>query len=210
VKECIVRYLKNILAISLLAVVPVTGAMAQTVESPWRVHVGAHVVDPTSGAGRLAGMKASVDSSTRPSISVEYMLTNAWSIEALAALPFKHEVSLAGQKAVSAKQLPPVLGVNYHFLAGSKVSPFLGVGVNYTHFYDAKGKGALDGAHVDLGDSWGVAWHGGVDIAIDSRWMVTADLRYIDIDTKAKVGGAKVGTAHVDPWVYGISIGYSF
>lgn len=202
------RHLKY-LAASIALMVP-AAAFAQAAVSPWDVHVGVHKVDPTSDSGRLAGMKTRVDSNSRPTVSLEYHIDPAWSIEALAAWPFTHHVSLAGQRAVTVKQLPPVVGVNYRFLPAATVSPFVGVGVNYTHFYDAKGQGPLDGARVDLDDSWGVAWHAGVEFHIDAHWSATIDARYIDIDTKVKVGGAHVGTASIDPWVYGASIGYRF
>lgn len=204
------RNLKSIAVASLLCMAPVTAAVAQSVESPWRLHVGAHVVDPTSGNGDLAGMTSRVGSSTRPTLSLEYMIAPAWSVELLAAIPFRHDVRLDGQRAVSVKQLPPVLGMNYYFMAGRKISPFLGVGVNYTRFFDAKGHNALQGADVDLGSSWGIAWHGGVDFVIAPRWTFTVDARYMDIDSRVKVGGARVGTAHIDPWVYGLSFGYRF
>jgi len=205
-----VYHFKKFIVAGALCAAPVGGAIAQSVESPWIVHVGVHVVDPKSNTGDLAGMSASTTRSMRPSVSIEYVLTPSWSIEALAALPFHHDVRLDGQRAASVKQLPPVVGVNYHFLAGQKVSPFVGVGVNYTHFFDAKGRNVLQGTRVSLDDSWGIAWHGGVDIALDTRWTVTADVRWIDIDSKVKVGGTDVGTAHIDPWVYGVSVGYRF
>jgi outer membrane protein len=209
-KELDVSHLKQIVIASALCVAPVMGAVAQSVESPWLVHIGAHMVDPESDTGNLAGIRASTTRSMRPSVSVEYLLTPSWSIEALAALPFKHDVRLGGNQAVSVKQLPPVFGVNYRFVAGRRVSPFVGVGVNYTHFFDAKGHNSLDGAHVTLKDSWGIAWHGGFDIALDPRWMLTVDARWIDIESNVKVGGTGVGTAHIDPWVYGVSVGYRF
>lgn len=209
-KEFDVYPLKKLIIAGALCAAPVGGVIADDVALPWVVHIGAHVVDPKSNTGDLAGIKASTTRSMRPSISIEYLLTPSWRIEALAAVPFEHDVRLDGQRAVGVKQLPPVLGVNYHFLAGQKVSPFLGVGVNYTHFFDEKGHSALQGANVDLKDSWGVAWHGGVDIALDARWTFTVDARWIDIDSKVKVGGASVGTAHIDPWVYGVSVGYRF
>jgi outer membrane protein len=59
----------------------------------------------------------------------------------LAALPFKHEVRLDGQMAATTMQLPPVLGVNDHFLPDAKVSPFVGVGLNYTHFLTPRARG---------------------------------------------------------------------
>jgi len=100
--------------------------------------------------------------------------------------------------------------VNYHFVPTSQVSPFLGLGINYTHFYDSKGKGILDGAHVKLDDSWGVAARAGVDFKLNDRWLLTADVRWIRIRTDVKVGGTKVGNAHIDPMVYGFSAGYRF
>jgi outer membrane protein len=52
--------------------------------------------------------------------------------------------------------------------------------------------------------------HAGVDIRLSDRWLFTADLRWIDIETDARVNGAKVGTVKIDPWVYGIALGYRF
>lgn len=181
---------------------------AQAADTPWTLHFGAHVVDPTSDTGQLAGMPARVSKSTRPTFSVEYRFAPGWTAELLAALPFQHEVRLDGTRAVSVKQLPPVLGVNYHFMERAKVSPFIGAGVNYTWFFDTKGRNALRGTHVTMENSWGAAGHAGVDVRLDQRWTLTVDARYIDIDSKVKVNGARVGTAHVDPWVYGASVGY--
>lgn len=185
-------------------------SMAQDAFMPWIVHVGAHDVSPRSDTGRLAGLRSSTSSDSRPTISLEYRFTPAWSVELLAALPFRHDVRLDGSKAVSVKQLPPVAGVNYRFLPDRTVSPFVGVGVNRTHFFSAHGENALEGANVNVGDSWGIAWHAGVDVALSDRVSLTVDARHLDIDAKVKVGGASVGTAHVDPWVYGFSFGYRF
>ncbi|MDF4004012.1 OmpW family outer membrane protein [Luteibacter sp. PPL552] len=201
--------LRFVIAAAVLASAPAVSA-AQEVTLPWILHVGAHEVSPTSNTGRLAGMRAGIDSDSQPTVSIEYRFTPNWSAEVLAALPFRHQVRLDGGNAVSVKQLPPVLGVNYRFLPERTVSPFLGVGVNRTHFFSAHGENALQGASVDVGDSWGIAWHAGVDVALSDRLIFTVDARYIDIDAKVKVNGAGVGTAHVDPWVYGFSVGYRF
>jgi outer membrane protein len=205
-KEYTVRHLKKIAAAALLIAAPVIAHAAD--ESPWTLHFGGHIVDPKSDTGQLAGMKATVSKSTRPTFSVEYRFAPGWTMEALAALPFQHEVRLDGTRSVSVKQLPPVVGVNYHFLEGHTVSPFIGAGVNYTYFFDKKGRNALEGTRIKMDNSWGAAGHAGVDIRLDDRWSLTVDARYINIDTKVKVNGAKVGTAHIDPWVYGFSFGY--
>ncbi len=147
---------------------------------------------------------------TRPTVSLEYFLTPNWGLEVLAALPFEHEVRLNGARAAEVKHLPPTVSVQYHFAPGAKVSPFVGVGLNYTRFFSIKEKGPLAGTNLDLSDSWGAAVHAGIDVAINERWSFMADLRWISIETDAKVNGAKVGTVKIDPWVYGVALGYRF
>lgn len=198
------------IGLSVLACAIAGNISAQDMDSPWVVRVGAHVVDPTSSNGYLAGARTSISSSTRPTFSIEYMLTPQVGFEALAALPFQHTLRLNGQSAATVRQLPPVLGVNYHFLAGATLSPFVGVGVNYTHFYDAHGNGPLFGTHVVAKDSWGAAAHGGIDYRLSERWLLTADVRWMDIRSKVHVNGAYVGTAKVDPFAYGLSAGWRF
>ncbi|WP_049623444.1 OmpW/AlkL family protein [Frateuria defendens] len=196
----------------LVAVGLAAGAVSASAHADdnWVLRFGAHVVDPKSDNGRLAGMKSRIDSDVKPSISLEYLITPNWGVDVLGALPFKHEVKLAGQKAATTKQLPPTLGINYHFLPNAEVSPFVGVGLNYTYFYDTKGRGLLEGARVKVDNSWGAAAHAGVDFKLSPKWLITADVRYIDIEGDVRVNGAKVGKAKVDPWVYGLSVGYRF
>ena len=198
------------LALGALICAMAVNSSAQDTDTPWVLRFGAHVVDPTSNNGYLAGAKTSISSSTRPTFSIEYMLTPQIGFEALAALPFQHTLRLNGQRAATVRQLPPVIGANYHFLPDATVSPFVGLGVNYTHFYDAHGVGSLSGAHVTAKDSWGVAAHGGVDFRLSERWIITADVRWMDIRTKVHVDGGYAGTAKVDPLAYGLSVGWRF
>ncbi|MDE1893527.1 MAG: OmpW family protein [Pseudomonadota bacterium] len=176
----------------------------------WIVHVGAHVVDPASNNGTLAGMKASVGSDLKPTVSLEYLFTPSWSVDLLAALPFSHDVRLDGLKAATTKQLPPTIGVNYHFMPEATVSPFVGAGINYTRFFDTKGTGPLTGTVVRIDNSWGAAAHAGVDVTLAPNWLFTADVRWIDIGGDVHVNGANVGKAKVNPLVYGVSFGYRF
>lgn len=197
------------LALALAAAVPAAHA-AQA--GDWELKVGVHAVNPKSDNGRLAGgaLKADVDSSVRPTISLEYRFTPNLGLEVLGAVPFQHDVKLNGAKAASVKQLPPTVSLQWHFLPDGKVDPFVGLGVNYTRFFSIDEKGPLSGARLDLDDSWGVAAHAGVAFAFAERWSLTADLRWIRIRTDAKVDGAKVGTVDIDPLVYGVAVGYRF
>jgi outer membrane protein len=200
--------LLSVLITAALAVGAVSNAHAT--DDPWVLRFGAHVVNPKSDNGQLAGMKASINSDTKPTVSVEYLLTPSLGVELLAAVPFKHDVRLDGVTAASTKQLPPTLGVNYHFMPDATVSPFIGAGLNYTYFFSTKGQGPLQGAHVKIDNSWGAAAHAGIDVQLSPKWLLTADLRWIGISGDVRVNGVKVGTAKVDPLVYGLSFGYRF
>lgn len=179
-------------------------------DDAWVLRFGAHVVDPKSNNGSLAGMKAKVSSDLKPTASLEYLATPNWGVELLLAAPFRHNVRLDGVKVAQAHQLPPVLGVNYHFMPERTVSPFVGLGVNYTRFFNIDGKGPLRGAKVDIDSSWGAAAHAGVDVRIAPRWSITLDVRWMDIASNVKVNGAKVGHVTVNPLAYGVSFAYRF
>jgi outer membrane protein len=184
---------------------------AQTTD-PWIVKVGVHDVDPKSDNGNLAGgaLAVEVGSSVRPTLSLEYLLTPNIGLEVLAALPFEHDVKLNGTTGANVKQLPPTVSLQYHFAPASSFSPFVGVGVNYTRFFDIDERGPLTGTQLNLSSSWGFAAHAGVDMRFGDRWLVGADLRWINIDSDARVNGARVGTVNIDPLVYGVYGGYRF
>ena len=200
-----------LLPLAVLAVAVIAAPARADNGNDWVLRFGFATVSPKSDNGTLAGAKASVDSSVRPSIDLEYMLSPNLGIDALGALPFSHEVKLAGVgKVAKTKQLPPTLGINYHFMPDAVVSPFLGVGVNFTKFYDTKGTGALRGASVDIDNSWGPAVRAGLDYHLSQAWLVTADLRWARIRGDVHVAGNYVGQARIDPMVYGLSAGYRF
>ena len=188
-----------------------TAAHAQD-DGPWVVRFGVHNVAPKSNNGSLAGgaFRATLDDSARPSGSLEYFFTPNLGVDVLAAWPFEHSLDLNGVRAAKFKQLPPTVGVNWHFLPDGQWSPFVGVGVNYTKVFDVKETGPLAGTNLSVGDSWGLAAHLGLDIKVAPRWLVTIDARWIDISADAKLNGTKIGTVDVNPWVYGISAGYRF
>lgn len=178
----------------------------------WTFSIGAHVVAPKSDNGSLAGgaLEADVGNDWKPTITAEYFVRDNLGIEILAALPFKHDIELNGVKAGSTKHLPPTVSLQYHFRNGSKVTPFVGAGVNYTRFFSTDSTGPIDGTNLDLSSSWGLAAHAGLDFAIaDNKW-IRVDARWMDIDTDVKVDGTDVGTVNIDPMVYGAAFVWSF
>ncbi|MBD9536454.1 OmpW family protein [Stenotrophomonas sp. ATCM1_4] len=206
--------LSGLAAAMALAAAP---AMAQS-KGDWTLGVGVHAVDPKSDAGDLNGaalglgaLPTKVDSSVRPTVTFEYFVADNVGIEVLGALPFKHEISIDGVgKVGETKQLPPVVSLQYHFANSSKVTPFVGLGVNYTKFFSTDSKGALAGTKLKLEDSWGLAAHAGLDFALSEKGALRVDLRWADIDSKVKVNGNTLGTAKVDPLVYGMAYVFKF
>ena len=205
------------LALAVALGLSATPALAQTAGS-WTVGVGAHNVEPKSGNGTLVAtplgdLTMDVGTNVRPTITAEYFVKDNLGIEVLAALPFQHDIAVTGVgKVGSTKHLPPTVSLQYHFGQG-KVKPFVGLGVNYTRFFSTKTEGPIAGAELELSDSWGLAGHVGLDVQIGDKSAIRIDYRKIDIDTKAKLNGAKLGTSNtvnIDPSAYGVAYVMAF
>ncbi len=180
----------------------------------WLIKFGVTQVHPKSGNGKVLNdtVELDVGNSVRPSFTVTYMATRNIGVELLAAWPFKHDISGSGGlgKIATTKQLPPTLSIQWHFLPDSAIQPYVGLGLNYTHFFSTRTRGALEGADLKLGDSWGLAGQMGVDVKLNDRWFVNVDVRYIDISSRVKLNGERIGKTRIDPWVFTAGIGYRF
>jgi outer membrane protein len=198
--------MKQITALTLAALMASTAAPALAQEKgDFLLGLGLGWVEPTQNSDTLAG-RIDVDGNLRPTITIEYFIADRIGIELLAAWPFEHDANLQGAgKVAEVKHLPPTLSLQYHFVNASKVTPFVGAGINYTYFFDETGKGALAGVNVDMDDSWGLALHAGLDYEISDRSALRADVRYIKIESDTKVGGVDIGTVEIDPWVFNIA-----
>jgi outer membrane protein len=184
-----------------------TGTASAFEPGDWLVRVGASYVSPASDNSDIV----SVESATSATINFSYMMTDVWALELLAAYPFKHDIELLdGTKVASTKQLPPTLSLQYHFRPTEKFQPYLGFGINFTSFFSEKTTGALAGSDLNLGDSWGIAGQAGFDVLVSDNVFINLDVRYIDIDTKARLDGASLGKVEIDPWVVGGHIGFRF
>jgi outer membrane protein len=131
-------------------------------------------------------------------------------IELLASWPFSHDIDSNGTKIGSVKHLPPTLSLQYHFTNSSRITPFAGVGINYTYFFDDDAKGPIAGNNLSLDDSWGVALHAGLDFAVSEKGSLRADVRWIDIDSDVKLNGTNIGKAEIDPWVFNVAYVHKF
>jgi len=166
--------------------------------------------------GAATAGKVGLNSDTMPEVDFTYMIDRNWGVELILAYT-DHEIDTAFGafgNIIDAKVLPPTLTLQYHFAPDSNIRPYVGAGINYTHFFDEETQGTIHGitGKVDLEDSWGLAAQAGVDIDIDDTWFVNFDVKYIDIDTTAHLRGAADVRVNVevDPIVWGIGVGRTF
>lgn len=174
----------------------------------WILQAGVGTVDPKSDNGTVA----SVDAATTLIVSGEYMFSEVLGFEILGALPFSHDINLAadGTKVAETKHLPPTFSLKYHFPTAGVFDPYLGLGVNYTIFFDEETTGPLTGSSLELDPSFGVAAQAGFDYQLSDSLLLSLDVRWINIETDAKLDGAPLETVEIDPIVYGLSLGWKF
>ena len=178
------------------------------------IRAGYANVNPKSDNGTIAGARAPVDSNSRFVVGASYYLDDQWEFTFDAgATTFKHTVNLAGLgDVVSLKHHPISLGANWHFLGGDAggFSPYVGLGYNWTSLHDVRGINALAGAAVDVDDSNGFTAAFGADFLASEAWFLRGEARWIDFDSDVTLGGANIGTANVDPWVFSLQAGLRF
>ena len=191
------------------------------------VRVRAIMVSPTESSGGIfptfPAEKVKVSNSIMPEIDVTHMVSDHIGLELIAATTKHHARGVSGTtggigKLASTWVLPPTLTVQYHFAPDAKVRPYVGAGVNYTIFYSEKPSAGLVTAvgqtNVDLKDSFGWAAQAGIDIDLNEKMFLNFDVKYLDIDTTARLNTTAIGIQRVrvslDPLVFGVGVGFRF
>ncbi|ETI60244.1 membrane protein [Sphingobium sp. C100] len=200
---------------------------AQAKQGDLLIRLRGIVVAPNEKSGSVLpafpGEKVSVDNGVAPEIDFTYMATDHVGFELIAATT-KHSASgrtgTTGSigKLASTWVLPPTLTAQYHFLPDAKIRPYVGAGVNYTLFYNESASSGLEGAvgatKVHMSDSFGWAAQAGVDIDLTDKLFLNLDVKYIDIDTTARLSTTAAGVQKVrinlDPLVVGVGVGVRF
>ncbi len=208
----------------------------------WKIRARGIGIVPADDSGTVflngntgQGAGVEVDAAVMPEVDITYMITPHWGVEAIASMA-NHDVNIDGTptgtlaavggngtKLFDTWVLPPTVTLQYHFMPEGNIRPYVGVGVNYTAtlFDDATdGLETAVGGPVDVSssNSWGWALQAGIDYEINDKWFFNADMKYIDIDTTARinvVGGALAGNGFnvdvdVNPFVLGLGVGYRF
>jgi len=195
---------------SLAAIASSAGAQ-QADPGPWLVRLRGVHLDPANKSDPVGGTGASdridVNAKNIPDLDISYFFTPHWATELVLTTPQKQTVYLDRQNIGSFKQLPPTLTLQYHFAPESRLSPYVGAGVNYTRITDVH----LLGGAARLDDSSvGLALQAGLDYKLDRHWSLNVDVKKIRIDSDVKTDAGKISNVQIDPWLFGVGVGYRF
>lgn len=196
---------KHKLMVAILAAGCVSGVLAQTSgDSPWMVRVRSVHLDSSNKDSTPLGL--SINNKTFGEVDVTYFLSPNLAAELVLTTPQKQTVYANGSEIGSFKHLPPSVLLQYHFTDQQGIKPYVGAGINYTHFSDV----ALP-AGVSLDShSWGLAFQAGLDIPLDRNWSINLDVKKAYIRSDVYVAGSSVGRLKVDPVLYAVGLGYRF
>ncbi|HET9694319.1 MAG TPA: OmpW family outer membrane protein [Steroidobacteraceae bacterium] len=189
-----------------------TPVAAQAEKGDWLFRVGVSQVNPEKENLDLGNAFIVVDDDISATFNISYFLSNHISTELLLAWPFTHGVDVrpyaGGKERVgNVEHIPPTLSLNWHFNPAGTFRPYIGAGVNYTMFSSEETRGLLAGSDLSLDDSFGAAGQVGVDIG-QGNWFANLNVRYIQIESDTQLDGDDIGTLDINPWVYGIHVGY--
>jgi outer membrane protein len=120
--------------------------------SPWMIRGRALAVVPQEsaklrlGGAPIVGGDVDISNSVVPELDISYFFTKNIAVELILGVT-PHKVkgagALAGAQIGSSWLLPPTLMLQYHFTDFGAFKPYVGVGVNYTVFFNEKAKGGF-------------------------------------------------------------------
>ena len=128
-------------------------------------------------------------------------------------------VPFAGQTIATTRWFSPTMLVNYKFLdESSAFRPYLGLGINYTHFYNNASTAAGDAVGggptlVSLSDSVGASGTIGISYRVQKDWTLYGSYSQTHIRSSAVLtssGASRSTTVDFQPGAVVLSAGYSF
>ena len=163
-----------------------------------------------------------VDTQTIPDIDFEYFFTKSFSTELVLTYPQSQTVTvqqsaLGGPVDIGTfKYLPPTLTAKWNFIPDGTIRPYVGIGINLTlissvNLNHVQALNNITG-NIDLdSSSVGLAGQVGVDFKVADHYFINADVKYMKLQSDVKTANfGKVSTVNLDPWLFGVGIGYRF
>ena len=171
------------------------------------------VPDETSTTISVIGGKVNrISNQVVPELDISYFFTRNIAAELILATT-RHSVQAANTTlgTISLGRvwlLPPILTLQYHFDVNDSLKPYIGAGVNYTIFYNESPR-TVTSTHFR--NSFGWALQAGVDYNLNEHWLINLDVKKLFLDTRVTTTGPAVRTtATIDPWIFGLGVGYHF
>lgn len=200
---------KTLLSTLILATLGMASAVASAQENPWMVRVRAVNVewDNSGSAGKEGGGSVWAKDKTIPEVDISYFFTKNIAAELVLTYPQKVDIYYGTTNVGHVNALPPSLMLQYHFTNFGQVKPYVGAGINVTHF-GRNDKLALNTTAVSVDKySVGYAAQVGVDYMIDKHWGVNLDVKYLQIDTNVQ---PNLGELKLNPVTAGVGVTYKF
>lgn len=215
--------MKNLLfaAVGAVALTGLAAPAAFAEAGDWQFRLRAITVQPDESADiATIGGDVDINTSVVPEFDISYFFTDNIAAELILAVT-PHDVTAVGTALGDVDLgdvtlLPPTLTVQYHFAPEGQIRPYVGVGVNYTLFFneDLPSGTVLDS--IDYDPSFGLALQAGVDYALNERWFLNFDIKKVWINTDVTVDGTtNLGAVveadvDIDPVIFGVGIGWRY
>ena len=178
----------------------------------WQVRLRGVSVQPIEKSDVSAiGGDVNISNSFIPELDFTYFFNKNVAAELILGTT-KHKVvdeksALGDVDLGSVWLLPPTLTLQYHFYPTKTLKPYVGAGLNYTIFYNAK-PGQFNDISYD--NKVGFALQGGVDYFLSDKYFLNLDVKKVFLKTDVEVNGSIPAEVNIDPLLIGFGIGMKF
>lgn len=186
----------------------------------WQIRLRSLVVVPAEDSSTVTaiGGEATLGNAVVPELDITYFFTEHWAAELIAAITPHNaraeNTALGSLDLGDVFLLPPTLTLQYHISPNATYRPYVGAGVNYTVFFDAKSGTSINSIKYD--NAVGFALQAGIDVGLekfgfDEHWAINFDVKKIFLNTDVSINGGAITTdVDIDPWLIGIGLVYRF
>jgi outer membrane protein len=165
-----------------------------------------------------------VDNASTVLLGYTRRLNEHWDLDMALGIPPAHDVRGRGMLApfgvtARVKQAAPTLFANYNFFdAKDKCRPYVGLGLNYTRFFDGESSASGDIAtggptKIELKDSVGLAAQVGMNYKLFGQWSVGGSVVAAKVKSEMTATTGSIErktTIDFKPIVYSLYLAYSF
>jgi len=226
------------LFLSLLGAVLLMGNTATAQETPtnekesykWQVRLrGVGVIPHNRADISTIGGQIDVNNNFIPELDFTYFFTENLAAELILGTS-RHTVGTLGSDLTAVDKgsnanvdlgsvwlLPPTLMVQYHYPVTNNFKPYVGVGVNYTIFYNEKSGAAKD---ISYDNKFGWGYQFGFDIDITDKFFINVDFKKLFLKTDVTVDATNLNPTgeqlnipakvKIDPMLIGFGVGMRF